>query len=76
MAYNSIEILTNKLNTYFDYITTNYKEMYNDANFYIRNCMTGIKKSPELRYANEIEVLHNVFTSVTPLNDIKINKYV
>ena len=76
MAYNSIEILTNKLNTYFDYITTNYKEMYNTTNFYIRNCMTGIKKSPELRYANEIEVLHNIFTSVAPLNDIKINKYV
>lgn len=26
--YSSIEILTNKLNPYFDYITTNYKEGY------------------------------------------------
>lgn len=73
--YGSIEILTNKLNPYFDYITTNYKEMYNVANYYIRNCMTGIKKSPELRYANEIEVLHDIFTSVVPLNNIKINNY-
>jgi hypothetical protein len=39
--YGSIEIITNKLNPYFDYITTNAKELYNVTNFYIRNTMTG-----------------------------------
>ena len=36
--------------------------MYNTTNFYIRNTMTGIKKSPEERFANETEVLHFVHT--------------
>lgn len=34
---------------YFKTNTADFKCMYNVANFYIRNTMTGIKKSPEER---------------------------
>lgn len=39
---------------YFLTNTTDARRMYNTANFYIRNTMTGIKKSPELRTSNEV----------------------
>ena len=38
--------------------------MRNTANFYIRNVMTGLRKSPEERTANETEVLHFCFTGI------------
>mgnify|MGYP000650635412 CR=1 FL=1 len=50
--------------------TTDARCMYNTANFYIRNTMTGIKKSPELRTSNEIEVLHYVFTGIQKANEM------
>lgn len=49
--------------------TTDARCMYNAANFYIRNTMTGIKKSPELRTSNETEVLHYVFTGIQKANE-------
>lgn len=49
---------------YFAANTTDARCMYNTANFYIRNTMTGIRKSPEERTANETEVLHYVFTGI------------
>lgn len=48
--------------------TADAKCMYNVANFYIRNTMTGIKKSPEERTALETEVLHYVFTGIQKAN--------
>lgn len=48
--------------------TADAKCMYNVANFYIRNTMTGIRKSPEERTACEIEVLHYVFTGIQKAN--------
>lgn len=55
--------------------TTDARRMYNTANFYIRNTMTGIKKSPELRTPNEIEVLHHVFTGIQKANKARDRKY-
>ena len=43
---------------YFKTNTADSKCMYNTANFYIRNTMTGLKKSPEERTPLETEVLH------------------
>lgn len=54
-----------------EYLATNTADakcMYNVANFYIRNTMTGIKKSPEERTALETEVLHYVFTGIQKAN--------
>ena len=53
---------------YFAENTTAAKCMYNVANFYIRNTMTGIRKSPEERTAHETEVLHYVFTGIQKAN--------
>lgn len=53
---------------YFEENTTAAKCMYNVANFYIRNTMTGIRKSPEERTACETEVLHYVFTGIQKAN--------
>ena len=54
---------------YFKTNTTDFKCMYNVANFYIRNTMTGIKKSPEERTHLETEVLHYVFTGIQKANE-------
>lgn len=59
---------------YFQANTADSKCMYNTANFYIRNTMTGLKKSPEERTHSEIEVLHYVFTGIQKYNDIKMKE--
>ena len=55
-------------------LTHNYKNLKNVTNFYIRNTFTGIKKSPEERFSNEIEVLHFVFTGIQKQNTLRDNK--
>ena len=61
-------IKLNKRNTvhcnYFADISTDTRCMRNTANFYIRNTMTGIRKSPEERTPQETEVLHDVFSTI------------
>lgn len=57
------------LASYFYMLTTETKNLRNVANFYIRNTMTGIIKSPEYRTANETEVLHFVFTGIQKANE-------
>ena len=59
---------------YFQASTAESKCMYNTANFYIHNTMTGLKKSPEERMHSEIEVMHYVFTGIQRCNDIKIKE--
>lgn len=61
---------------YFKTNTADSKCMYNTANFYIRNTMTGIKKSPEERTHSEIEVLHYVFTGIQSHNNKYMSKIV
>lgn len=53
---------------YFSENTTDTRCMRNTANFYIRNTMTGIQKSPENRTSLETEVLHDVFTGIQKAN--------
>ena len=55
---------------YFKTNTADFKCMYNVANFYIRNTMTGLKKSPEERTHLETEVLHYVFTGIQKANEV------
>ena len=57
------------LSDYFRNTTMDAKCMYNTANFYIRNTMSGIRKSPEERTHSETEVLHDVFTCICRHND-------
>lgn len=56
--------------------TADAKCMYNTANFYVRNTMTGLRKSPEERTALETEVLHNVFTGIQKANEMLWQKRV
>ena len=51
-----------------DDVTNKAKNMYNVANFYIRNVMTGIKKDQASLTANEVEVLNVVSESINALN--------
>lgn len=60
---------------YFLTNTTDARCMYNTANFYIRNTMTGIQKSPEERTANETEVLRCVFNGILKANVLADEKY-
>ena len=53
---------------YFKDATMHTKALRNTANFYIRNTMTGLLKSPEERSHNETEVLHFVFTGIQKAN--------
>ena len=53
---------------YFSENTTDTRCMRNTVNFYIRNTMTGIQKSPEERTSLETEVLHDVFTGIQKAN--------
>ena len=57
---------------YADSVTRAYKCVYNVANYYIRNTMTGLHKAADNRTEHENEVLQDVFSSIGPLNDIKI----
>lgn len=52
------------LRDYFAQNTTDTRCIRNAANFYIRNTMTGLRKSPEERTHAETEVLHDVFTGI------------
>lgn len=63
------------LSEYFSKNTADAKCMYNVANFYIRNTMTGIRKSPEERAPNETEVLHYVFTGIQRANALARVRY-
>lgn len=55
--------------SYFHEVTMHTKALRNTANFYIRNTRSGLSKSPEERTANEVEVLHNVFTGIQKANE-------
>ena len=46
-----------KLFEFCDTVTNVSKNMYNVANFYIRNAMTGLSKETNQRTSNETEVL-------------------
>ncbi|MBQ8054455.1 MAG: hypothetical protein IJ198_11730, partial [Lachnospiraceae bacterium] len=49
--------------------------MYNAANFHIRNLMTGLKKDIDVRTENENFVIGIVTGSISGINDSLRNKY-
>ena len=55
--------------------TADTRCMRNTANFYIRNVMTGLRKSPEERTHTETEVLHEVFTGIQKANTLAVERY-
>ena len=57
-------------------LSHNYKNMYNVANFYIRQVMTGVKKSVSERQSNEKEALDIIERYLPKYNDIRRQIYI
>ena len=75
---NTKQIFYNKRKSdseYFRSICAGAKSMENTTLFYYNNTISGLRKSPEERYSNEIEVLHYVFTGISLYNRQKIQKF-
>lgn len=70
----SIQIGTNNpLFSYMDDITYRYKNMYNVANFYIRQVMFGVKINSENRTKEQKEIFSIIEKQLNVLNKVKIN---
>ena len=63
----------NNLFPYMDDITSKYKNMYNVANFYIRQVMFGVNLKPEERTKEQNEIFSIVEDKIKVLNKIKID---
>ena len=61
--------------SYADRASLCANNMYNVANFYIRNLMTGLKKEIRLRTENENFVIGTVTGSISGINDSLRDKY-
>ena len=75
---NTKQIFYNKRKSESDYfrsICAGAKSMENTTLFYYNNTISGLRKSPEERYSNEIEVLHYVFTGISLYNRQKIQNF-
>lgn len=55
--------------------TAGSRAVRNTALFYLRNTMTGLRKSPEERTKSEIEALHFVFTGIQAANRAKDQRF-
>ena len=64
----------NALFEFCDTITNVSKNMYNVANFYIRNTMTGLSKEAAKRTTNEAEVLRIVQDGINAHNEKALKK--
>ena len=63
-----------KLFEFCDTVTNVSKNMYNVANFYIRNAMTGLSKETNQRTSNETEVLRIVQDGINAHNEKALKK--
>ncbi|MGH4140665.1 RNA-guided endonuclease InsQ/TnpB family protein [Clostridium sp.] len=63
---------SNSLFKYCDEMCFNSKNLYNMANFYIRQAFSGIKKEPLARHENEATVITAINSNIDKLNEIKI----
>jgi len=65
----------NKMYKYFDKICFNAKNLYNIGNFYIRQCLTGLKKDDKDITTNEKEAINYINNTIPHLNQIKLDYY-
>lgn len=63
----------NPLFSYMEDITSKYKNMYNVANFYIRQVMFGVKINSENRTKEQKEIFSIIEKQLNILNKVKIN---
>ena len=74
--YETLGIEIGRKNNLFPYMgdtTSKYKNMYNVANFYIRQVMFGVNLKPEERTKEQNEIFSIVEENIKVLNKIKID---
>ena len=64
-----------KMYQYFDDISFKAKNLYNVGNFYIRQCLTGLKKDAKDLTPNEVEVIKLINDTIAKLNQLKVDYY-
>lgn len=62
-----------KMYPYFDDISFKTKNLYNIGNFYIRQCLTGLKKDAKNLTPNEREIIELINSTIPRLNQLKID---
>lgn len=62
-----------KMYPYFDDISFKAKNLYNVGNFYLRQCLTGLKKDAEDLTPNEREIIELINSTIPRLNQLKID---
>ena len=64
-----------KMYSYFDEISFQSKNLYNVGNFYIRQCLTGLKKDAKNLTPNEKDIIQLVNAIIPRLNQLKEDYY-
>ena len=64
-----------KMYDYFDEMCFKSKNLYNAGNFYIRQCLTGLKKDAKNLTLNEKEAIDLFNNTIPKLNQLKIENY-
>lgn len=76
--YRTHQFRIKKSNPLFDYcdeMCFKAKNLYNIANFYIRQSYSGLRKEPGSRHQNETDVINTINGSIEELNKIKIKTF-
>jgi len=64
-----------KMYPYFDDICLKAKNLYNVGNFYIRQCLTGLKKDVKDLTPNEKDAIELINNTIPKLNQVKLDYY-
>lgn len=76
--YRTLQFKITSNHSLFDYcdsICFNSKNLYNIANFYIRQCYFGLPKNPSDRNDNEINVINSLNDKLNIINNNKIDTF-
>lgn len=60
---------------YFDDLCFKSKNLYNVGNFYVRQCLTGLKKDEKDLTLNEKEAINYINSTIPKLNELKVEYY-
>lgn len=65
----------NLLFNYCDEMSFKSKNLYNIANFYIRQAFSGLQKQHAYRHENEAKVINDINNSIPKLNEIRVKTF-
>lgn len=78
MAYRTIQMRvkpSHSLYNYFNEVCFNSKNLYNIANFYIRQIYTGLSKPENDRQENQVLCINNINNALDEMNQNKIEAF-